>query len=87
MGLWEKEIGKNPKNADAWYNYYRANRNAYIKGEEGDSQKAKGISRFDRLKNIIEGMEKNVYDYLVKSDWEPDDIVALIRKRLKKIKQ
>ncbi|MGZ4057937.1 MAG: hypothetical protein ACXVPU_02870 [Bacteroidia bacterium] len=60
MDLWKKEIDKNPKNADAWYNYYRANRNAYIKGEEGDSQKAKGITRFDRLKNIVDGMEKNV---------------------------
>jgi hypothetical protein len=60
MDLWEKEIDKNPENADAWYNYYRASRNAYIKGEEGDSQKAKGISRFDRLKSIVDEMEKNV---------------------------
>ncbi len=60
MDLWGREIEKNSKNADAWYNYYRANRNAYIKGEEGDSQKAKGISRFDRLKNIVDEMEKNV---------------------------
>src|SRR3954462_15205273 len=60
MELWKKEIDKDPKNADAWYNYYRANRNAYIKGEEGDSQKTKGISRFDRLKGIVDGMEKNV---------------------------
>lgn len=25
--LWKKEIDKDPKNGDAWYNYYRANRN------------------------------------------------------------
>jgi hypothetical protein len=58
--LWKKEVDKNPKNADAWYNYYRANRNAYIKGEEDNSQKAKGVSRFDRLKNIVDEMEKQV---------------------------
>ncbi len=64
--LWKNEIDKNPKNADAWFNYYRANRNAYIKGEEDNSQKSKGISRFDRLKNIVDEMEKQVpnsYEY------------------------
>lgn len=64
--LWKSEIDKNPKNADAWYNYYRANRNAYIKGEEDDSQKSKGVSRFNRLKNIVEEMERqvpNTYEY------------------------
>src|SRR5688500_10296165 len=25
--LWKKEIDKDPKNVDAWYNYYYANRN------------------------------------------------------------
>lgn len=66
MPLWKKEIENNPKNADAWYNYYRANRNAYIKGEEGDSQKTKGNARFNRLKGIVDEMEKQVpesYEY------------------------
>jgi hypothetical protein len=66
MELWKLEIEKDSLNADAWYNYYRASRNAYIKGEEDNSQKAKGISRFDRLKNIVEEMEKqipNSYEY------------------------
>lgn len=58
--LWKKEVDKNPKNAGAWYNYYRANRNAYIKGEEDNSQKSKGVSRFNRLKNIVDEMEKQV---------------------------
>ena len=58
--LWKKEVDKNPKSADAWYNYYRANRNAYIKGEEDNSQKSKGVSRFNRLKNIVDEMEKQV---------------------------
>jgi len=64
--LWKKEVDTNPKNADAWYNYYRASRNAYIKGEEDNSQNSKGISRFDRLKNIVDEMEMNVpnsYEY------------------------
>ena len=55
--LWKLEVEKDSKNADAWYNYYRASRNAYIKGEEDDSQKAKGISRFNRLKNIVDEMK------------------------------
>lgn len=66
IALWKKEVEKNPKNADAWYNYYRANRNAYIKGEEDNSQKSKGLTRFDRLKNIVIDMEKQVpnsYEY------------------------
>jgi hypothetical protein len=64
--LWKKEVDKNPRNADAWLNYYRANRNAYIKGEEDNSQKSKGVSRFDRLKSIVDEMEKQVpnsYEY------------------------
>lgn len=64
--LWKKEVEENPKNADAWLNYYRANRNAYIKGEEDNSQKSKGTSRFERLKTIVEEMEKQVpnsYEY------------------------
>ncbi len=66
MDLWKVEIEKDSSNADAWYNYYRASRNAYIKGEEDNSQKSKGISRFDRLKNIVNEMEKQVpnsYEY------------------------
>jgi hypothetical protein len=66
MDLWKVEIDKDPLNADAWYNYYRASRNGYIKGEEDNSQKSKGISRFDRLKNIVDEMEKKVpnsYEY------------------------
>lgn len=59
-------MDKNPQNADAWYNYYLANRNAYVKGEEDNSQKSKGATRFERLKNIVDEMEKqvpNTYEY------------------------
>lgn len=58
--LWKKEVEINPENADAWFNFYRANRNAYIKGDEDNSQKSKGVSRFERLKNIVDEMEKQV---------------------------
>lgn len=62
MELWKQEIEKDSLNANAWYNYYRASRNAFIKGEEDNSQKSKGISRFDRLKNIVDEMKKQVPD-------------------------
>lgn len=62
MALWKNVLNKEPHNADAWLNYYRANRNAYIKGEEGDNEKAKGLNRFDRLKSIVDSMEKKVPD-------------------------
>ncbi|MCE3297126.1 MAG: hypothetical protein K0R65_2840 [Crocinitomicaceae bacterium] len=58
--LWKKEADKHPKNPDAWYNYYRASRNAYIVGEETESQDSKGKSRFDRLNGIVDAMEKRV---------------------------
>ena len=44
------------------------------------------LSNLSEVEKIGEGLEKNVYDYLVKSDWEPDNIVNLIRKKLGKDK-
>ena len=40
------------------------------------------LSNLSDAEKINEGIEKSVYDYLVKSDWEPDNVVALIRKKL-----
>jgi len=60
MQLWRKEAETHPQNPDAWYNYYRSSRNAYIVGEENDSQNAKSTNRFQRLKTIVLEMEKNV---------------------------
>jgi len=40
------------------------------------------LSNLSEVEKISAGMEKNVYDYLVKADWEPDDVVDLIRKKL-----
>lgn len=66
MELWKKETEKDPANADAWLNYYRASRNSYIVGEEKDTPESKGINRFARLQDIVMQMEKNVpgsYEY------------------------
>lgn len=62
MELWKKEIDKNPKDANAWYNYYRAIRNSYIKQDEKDGQQNKGNARFNRLKAVVDEMEKQVPD-------------------------
>jgi DNA-binding response OmpR family regulator len=42
------------------------------------------LSNFSEAEKITEGLEKNVYDYLVKSSWEPDTIIAMIKKKLGK---
>ncbi len=44
------------------------------------------LSNLSEAERIRESIEKNTYGYLVKSDCEPDDIVALIRKELDAIK-
>ncbi len=40
------------------------------------------LSNLSEAEKIDQGMEKNVYDYLVKSDREPDDIVNLIKQKI-----
>jgi two-component system alkaline phosphatase synthesis response regulator PhoP len=40
------------------------------------------LSNLGEAEKITEGLEKNVFGYLVKSNWEPTDVVALIRKKL-----
>lgn len=62
LELWKIETEKNPTNPDAWYNFYRASRNAYIKGEEDNSQHSKGKNRFERLQLIVNKMEVYVPD-------------------------
>jgi hypothetical protein len=52
--LWKREIEKNPKNPEAWYNYYNANRYAsYTETIDTEEKQA-------RLKKIIEDMEKAI---------------------------
>lgn len=60
LDLWKKETDKDSQNANAWFNYYKASRNAYIVGEEKDSLNSKGVNRFARLEKIVTSMEKNV---------------------------
>ena len=71
--LWKKEIDKNPKNAEAWYNYYFATRYSV---------------EFNRTKlnQIILDMEKSIpdtYEYLytkyINDEPEPKDITLLQR--------
>jgi len=39
------------------------------------------LSNLSKAEKINEGLEGNVYGYLIKSDGEPDNIVELIRKK------
>lgn len=55
--LWKAELDKNNTSAQAWFNYYRANRYMQIAGE---NDTVRGNSRFDRLKGIIDDMEKKI---------------------------
>lgn len=55
--LWDKEIEKNSKNADAWFNYYRATRYSLICSK---SDTSKGKDRFKSLNNIVDKMEKAI---------------------------
>jgi len=64
--LWKKEIEKNPKNPEAWYNYYNANRYASYTETIGTEEKQA------RLKKIIEDMEKAIpetYEYYLLKFW------------------
>ena len=54
MNLWEKEIKKNPKNADAWYNYYKAIRYANFNEAQFQEDKLK------KFNEILSNMEKYV---------------------------
>jgi CheY-like chemotaxis protein len=40
------------------------------------------LSNLNQAEKIQESIEKNTYGYLIKSDCRPDDIIALIRKKL-----
>lgn len=64
--LWKKEIEKNPKNAEAWYNYYRANH--YINTIDKKPSKAEEEDRRNRLDKIVADAEKaipNTYEYFL----------------------
>ena len=64
--LWKKEIEKNPKNPEAWYNYYNAVRYTSYEGSIGTKEKQA------RLKQIIEDMGKAIpgtYEYYLLTFW------------------
>jgi hypothetical protein len=65
--LWKKEIEKNPKNQEAWYNYYNAVR--YARFEETIETKDKKA----QLEKIIEDMSNaipNTYVYYLLKFWD-----------------
>ena len=69
--LWKKEIDKNPRNTEAWYNYYNAVR--YAKFEESFDTKEKK----DKLNKIIEDMGKAIpgtYEYYLLKHWTTHNI-------------
>lgn len=55
--LWKKILEKEPKNADAWYNYYKASRYMHIeKGEDS----VFSISKYERLMAIEKEVEQQI---------------------------
>jgi uncharacterized protein YdhG (YjbR/CyaY superfamily) len=57
VALWKKELDQNKKNAEAWFNYYRANRYVAI---SSNTDTLKNEKRWEQLKGIIDEMEKNI---------------------------
>jgi hypothetical protein len=71
--LWKKEIEKNSRNAEAWYNYYNANRYAHFEATTGPERQAK-------LQKIIDEMERAIpgtYEFYLLKFWNqynPQDL-------------
>jgi hypothetical protein len=55
--LWKIELDRNPKNTNAWYNYYRANRYVTICSNDTTINHKE---RFEKLKSIIDDMEVQI---------------------------
>jgi hypothetical protein len=77
--LWKKEIAKNPKVPEAWYNYYNAVRYTSYEGSIGTKEKQA------RLKQIIEDMGKAIpetYEYYLLTFWNTFSLkdISLIEK-------
>lgn len=54
---WKKVVEKEPTNAEAWYNYYKANRYMHITSGEDTTF---DVSRFKRLAAIEKEVERNI---------------------------
>jgi DNA-binding response OmpR family regulator len=52
------------------------------KNEWGMGAKVIVLSNLNEPEKVSESLEKNIYNYLIKSNWEPDEIVKLIKKSL-----
>jgi len=60
---WKKEVDKDPKNGDAWYNYYRVTRNL---ARVDTTDKRTATEKWLDVKKIVEDMEKIIpesYEY------------------------
>jgi hypothetical protein len=77
--LWKNEIDKNSQNAEAWYNYYNANRYGnYVNTIDTKPKK-------ERLAKIIEDMGKAIpetYEFYLLAYWNKHDLndISLIEK-------
>ena len=63
--LWQKEIASNPGNAEAWINYYRAER-AYLQLEDPDLWSDGKEDFYAKLNPILKKAQKaigNTFDY------------------------
>ncbi len=73
--LWEKEIEKDSRNANAWYNYYLANEYSFWEKPEA------GKERKEKLSAILSEMEKNLAGtygyYFLKYRFNHNDADAL----------
>ena len=45
------------------------------------------LSNLSETEKINESIEEKAYAFLVKSDWDPDDVVSLIRKKISESKR
>jgi len=76
--LWKKEIDKDPKSEEAWYNYYNANRYANFEDIEKKNKKV-------RLEKIIEDMGQAIpgtYTFYLLKYWDSYhmDDMSLVKK-------
>jgi hypothetical protein len=66
-GLWKKEIDRNPKNQEAWYNYYNAVR--YARFEETIETKDKK-AQLDKIIQDMGNAIPNTYVYYLLKFWD-----------------
>lgn len=55
--LWKREVEKNKSNANAWYNYYKANRYAQI---SSGTDSITSPTRFESIADVVKEIEANI---------------------------